>query len=441
MSGAREMADGAALAEDGFEAGLTVRVAALCSAVAFLDGFDSTSISIAAPLISQQLALVPAQLGLVFSSALLGAAIGAVAFGRLADRFGRKRMLVISTLIFGLFTLGTAFATSLGGLLALRFLAGLGLGGASPCFIALASEFAPAGQRERVTSFIWTAFALGTVIGTFISAYLVSVSGWQAIFLVGGVAPLIVLCALLVWLPESRRFLRLRAGLTAEGGAVVERPGRGDAAGGPRLRGLLGGGSAPSTLLLWFAFWTAFGTMVAVFSYAPTIMREHGIPLSRAAVVLGMAGIGSLLGSAAAGLLIERIGPTVVLATAFVLGAVATACLGYAPGSVVTTGVIMAAIGLLVGGVCGAGLIAFASVIYPTAMRSTGVGSAMSAARVGQVSMPLAISLMLRAGFDYGDAFVVLSGVLAVAALAVVLLQRRRQDFLQLDLRPHLPHS
>ena len=411
---------------------MAVRVAVLCSAVAFLDGFDSTSISIAAPLLTQQLHLAPAQLGVVFSSALLGATLGAIAFGRLADRFGRKRMLVISTLIFGLFTFGTAFATSLGGLLAIRFCAGIGLGGASPCFIALASEFAPKAHRERVTSFIWTAFALGTVIGTFISAYLVSVSGWQSIFLVGGVAPLVVLLALLVWLPESRQFLRLRSGLPAESGPADD---------GTSVRGLFTAGNGPATLLLWFAFWTAFGTMVAVFSFAPTIMRDHGIALSRAAVALGLSGIGSLIGSAVAGLLIERIGPTVVLTTAFALGAVATAFLGYAPGSLGTTAAVMASIGLLVGGISGAGLLAFAAVIYPTAMRSTGVGGAMGSARFGQVSMPLAISGMLTAGFNYGDAFMVLGCVLAAAALAVLLLQRRRQPIGRLDLRPHLPQS
>ncbi len=432
MTDANQSAANVKAADQEADSGLAVRVAVLCSAVAFLDGFDSTSISIAAPLLVQQLHILPAQLGLVFSSALFGATLGAITFGRLADRFGRKRMLLISTFIFGLFTLGTALATSLGGLLALRFCAGIGLGGASPCFIALASEFAPSAYRERVAAFIWTAFALGTVIGTFISAYLVSISGWQSIFLVGGAAPVVVLFALVIWLPESRQFLRLRDRRPGETGHGTNEPG---------VHGLLTGGKAPETLLLWFAFWTAFGTMVAVFSFAPTIMRDHGIALSRAAVALGLAGIGSLIGSAIAGLLIEKIGPTIVLTAAFALGGIATAFLGYAPGSLGTTAGIMALVGLFVGGIGGAGLLAFAAVIYPTAMRSTGVGSAMGSARFGQVSMPLAVSAILSAGFGYSAVFLVLGVILVGAALAVLGLQQRRRRMLSPDLHPQSPPS
>ena len=397
---------------------LFVRVAVICSAVAFLDGFDSTSISVAAPLITAQLHILPAQLGIVFSSALLGATLGAITVGRLADRFGRKRMLIVSTLLFGLFTLATALASSLNGLLAIRFLAGIGLGGATPCFIALATEFAPPAHRAKVASFIWTAFPLGTVIGTFISAYLVSVSGWQAIFVVGGVVPLLVIGAMLIWLPESIQFLSLKSNAAINGPA----PDR------SVIQGLLAKGNTGKTLLLWFAFWAAFGTLVAVFSFAPTIMRQHGIPLSRAAIALGVSGLGGLIGSGVAGLLIEKIGTKTVLVAAFAFGGLATALMGYAPGSLLTTASIMACVGLFVGGFSGAGLLAFSAVIYPTAMRSTGVGSAMGAGRFGQVSMPLAISAMLTVGFGYARIFVVLGCVVALGALAILWLDRLRRQ-------------
>ncbi len=395
-----------------------VRVAVLCSAVAFLDGVDSTSISVAAPLITAQLHLPAAQLGVIFSSALLGATLGAVTFGRLADRFGRKRMLIVATLILGVFTLATSLATSLGGLLAIRFLAGIGLGGATPCFIALATEYAPPAHRARVAGFIWTAFPLGTVIGTFVSAYLVSVSGWQSIFVAGGAAPLLVVLAMLVWLPESIQFLSVRNGAPAEPRL------RGD---GKTVQGLLGGGNTAKTLLLWFAFWIAFGTLVAVFSFAPTIMRQHGIPLPRAAIALGLSGIAGLLGSSVAGLLIEKAGAKALLVTAFALGGLAVACLGYAPDSLVTTGAVMSLVGLLVGGFTGAGLLAFAAVIYPTATRSTGVGSAMGAGRFGQVSMPLAISAMLAAGLAYNTIFIIIGVVVALGAMAILQLERLRR--------------
>ncbi len=406
--------------------GLFVRVAVLCSAVAFLDGFDSTSISVAAPLIARQFHLAPSQLGVVFSSAVLGATFGAFSFGRLADRFGRTRMLIAATLVFGLFTLSVAFATSFPGLLVCRFLAGIGLGGATPCFIALATEFAPVEHRQRVATFIWTAFPLGTVIGTFLSAFLVSVSGWHSIFVVGGVVPLALVVALTLWLPESRLYLQTR---DLDHLRDSTRTG---------VRTLLTAGRAVHTLLLWFAFWTSFGTVLAVFAFAPTIMHNHGIPVSRAGVALGLSGIGSLIGSAVAGVLIETIGPKIVLMVALVVGGLAAAFLGYAPGSLVVTATILATFGLLVSGIGGAGLLAFAAVIYPTSTRSTGVGAAMGLGRLGQVSMPLAVSLMVATGLTYGEAFVALGCLVAFGGVAILLLLWRENKQGLAESRRHL---
>jgi AAHS family 4-hydroxybenzoate transporter-like MFS transporter len=132
----------------------------LCALVAFLDGVDSQSIAVAAPIIADNLKLTRAALGPMFSAALLGAAIGALTFGPLGDRFGRKRILIAATIIFAIFTLATPLAGSYQSLLAVRFAAGIGLGGATPCFIALASEFSPGRRRAMVASLIWAAGGL-----------------------------------------------------------------------------------------------------------------------------------------------------------------------------------------------------------------------------------------------------------------------------------------
>src|SRR5580658_10727811 len=119
-----------------------------CALVSALDGIDSQSIGVAAPFIADELGVKLADFGPIFSSALVGATIGAASFGPLADRFGRKTLLIIATVLIGVFTLLTATASSVPMLMVFRLLAGLGLGGATPCFIALTSEYAPARLRR-----------------------------------------------------------------------------------------------------------------------------------------------------------------------------------------------------------------------------------------------------------------------------------------------------
>ena len=145
----------------GFQIGIFV----LCALVALLDGVDTQSIGVAAPFIAENLGIPVTSFGPIFSSALLGAMLGALTFGPLADRFGRKVMLIIATLVFAIFTLATPFSDSVGTLMACRLLAGIGLGGATPCFIALTSEYTPVSKRAMVVTAQWAAFPLGGMLG------------------------------------------------------------------------------------------------------------------------------------------------------------------------------------------------------------------------------------------------------------------------------------
>ena len=145
----------------------------LCALVALLDGMDLQSIGLAAPFMADALHVAPYRFGLVFSVALVGMALGSFGLGRLADRRGRKRVLIAATVGFGVFTLGTAFASTYGELLACRFLTGVGLGGAAPCFISLSSENAPPRLRATVVSLVWAGFPLGGVVGGLLASRLI----------------------------------------------------------------------------------------------------------------------------------------------------------------------------------------------------------------------------------------------------------------------------
>lgn len=174
------------LVDDGRVSAVQVAAMVMCGLVAFLDGLDSQSIAVGVSLIVTDLGLAKTAIGPILSSSLLGAMVGAMTFGPLGDRFGRKRGLVAAACVFGVFTVATAYVTSLPALLGVRFLAGLGLGGATPCFLALASEYAPKRRRATVASLIWAAFPLGAAATSVIGFCTGSVAAVSAIEAVAG---------------------------------------------------------------------------------------------------------------------------------------------------------------------------------------------------------------------------------------------------------------
>lgn len=402
----------------------------LCSLVAFLDGLDSQSIAVAAPLIAEKLAIGRTALGPIFSAAVLGAMIGALTFGPLGDRFGRKRCLVAAAIIFGVCTILTATADTYNTLLVVRFVAGIGLGGATPCFIALASEYAPKRRRAMIASLIWSAFPLGGMVGGFLNGYILAHFGWPVIFMVGGVLPLIVAGALLIWLPESIRFLLAEDRDPEKALAIARRivPGVGlttrIVADEEHIRGaavihLFTNGRAVGTVLLWVVFIMAFGTLAITVLWTPTLLRSNGIEPSQAAVVLGFHGLGALIGMGSAGRLIERFGAAATLVPALVLGTIATGAVGFAATSVISMSIVLALIGVFVG-MGGSGAIALAALNYPTAVRSTGVGWAMGMGRGGQVIAPLTTSLMLGLGWGTTPVFLATAIAPLIAAIFVL---------------------
>ena len=413
--------------------GFQIAVFVLCSLAAFLDGIDTQNIGSAAPIIAANMNLTRAALGPVFSSALVGATLGALTFGPLGDKYGRKVMLAIAVFLFGVFTIATAYAQTYEQLLAVRLLGGIGMGGATPCFIALASEFAPARRRAMVASVIWSAFPLGGFVGGFLNAYVLQMFGWQAIFLIGGVLPILITLAFMIWLPESLKFLIAKGGETARIAAIVRRLQPGLPANahfvsneqrveGVPLKHLFSDGRALWTLLLWVPFFAAFGVLIVAVLWTPTLLHDNGIPLAEAVRAIAFNGLGALIGMSAAGRLIERFGAGPVLVPAFLLGAVTTALLGFAAASAVGMAVGVFLIGLFVG-MGGSGAIALAALTYPTPIRSTGVGWAMGVGRFAQVLSPLFAGFVTGAGWSSVQLFVVLAIAPVLAALAIIVLR------------------
>ena len=414
-----------------------IRTVALCGLVALLDGVDTFSIGVAASSISAKLQIPLSSFGPVFAAATLGATVGAFAFGPLADRFGRKSMLIVATLLFSAFTFVTALADSFESLIAFRFLAGLGLGGATPCFLALASEYAPRRIRASIISALWASFPLGGMLGGFLNSYLISAYGWQSLFYVGGVVPLVVAILVAIFAPESIRYLishnapsariagiadRLAPGLASPVATFVARE---KARPGAPVKQLFSEQRALSTLLLWVPFFLAFGVLTIVVLWVPALLRQNGMAASDTAIVVGFHGLGAFIGMAIAGRLLERLGTTFALAPAFLIGAVFTAALGSVGTSVVLASTFDGLVGFFVG-IGASGMIALSSLVYPTAIRSTGIGWAMGMGRLGQVFAPLLTGAMLQSGWTVDRMFIVIAIAPALAAIVVPLIKLAR---------------
>lgn len=388
---------------------LQITVIALCGMINFFDGIDTQSIGVAAPFIAKSLGLTIPQLGPVFSAGLLGAAVGAVGFGAIADRVGRKRLLILAAVLIGIFTLLTAFAQSFNTLLLYRFLAGIGLGGATPCFISLTAEYTPERHRATCVTLMWSSFPLGAMVGAFVNSRLIEHFGWQAIFYIGGVLPLVIAVILAIWLPESLKFLIVRRNDTTAARRILQRMGiasvsestiltaDGDKAERTSFGSVFRDGRAAGTLLLWVPFFVGFGILTIVVLWTPALMGINGVTLADAAFVVAFNGLGAFIGQAVAGRCIQRFGIVPTMVPAFVLGAVATIGLGYNVASISAAAAFIGLVGLFLG-IGTAGAIALAAEIYPTAIRATGVGLSMAIGRFGQVCAPFLVGQTLAAG-------------------------------------------
>jgi len=412
-------------------------VLAMCMLVALLDGYDTQAIGYTAPAIAEALHLPREVFGPVFSAGLLGAALGALSFGPLADRFGRKRFMIAATIIFAVFSLLIVRVSSLPELMSYRFCAGLGLGGATPAFLALGGEFAPVSKRGVFVSIAFAAFPFGGLIGALTSSYVIPNFGWQFIFYIGGAAPLLIAVVLAVWLPESLRFLmarnirldevrstlaRIAPGEIGPDVQLVASPER-EREGVP-VKHLFTEGRAAKTVLLWVAFFTCFMVLVTVTAWTPTVLRSVGFSISAGALIIGLNNAGSVCASVLSGFLVDRFGPYKTLVPGFILGGICLAAFGQATSSVAVLAVVSTLAGFFVGGT-GTGLIALTAGLYPTTVRSTGIGWGMGMGRLGQVFGPLGTGLLVGGGV--GRVFYAAAVPCFIGALFVLLLKYAHQ--------------
>jgi MFS transporter, AAHS family, 4-hydroxybenzoate transporter len=409
----------------------------LCALAALMDGFDSVIISITAPAIAKSLGLDVKTFGPIFSAAQFGFMLGAFVAGPVADRVGRKSVLVASVMIFGLFSLLTPLSQSYAQLVALRFATGLGLGGASAAFVAISTEYAPIRMRATIVTLMWTMLPLGNVLGGFLSSAVLPRFEWAVVFYVGGIVPIGIGLLMIALVPESISFLVVRNFGRSQLSRVVHRI-------APELpltpntqylvteekvtrasiASLFSDGRAPTTICLWLAYFCTWLVLITVLAWMVPILREAGIPISMAPLMVAANSGGAVIGSPIFGRLMDKANPFHVVISGYFLGAIAVSSLGFAVSTVEAFAICVFLAGFLFGG-ASTGLIAIVAGAYPTAIRSTGVGWAIGMARFGAVLGPLFAGAMLSSGWSIHYFFGSMGVLVLIAALTLVVLMTR----------------
>ena len=380
----------------------------LCTLMA-LEGYDMQTLSFAAPSILQEWGVSRVAFGYVLTAHLLGYLVGAVFLTFYGDRLGRKNIIIAGATIFSVFTFAAGIASSPFELFALRFLAGIGLGGAIPTGIALAAEYMPHRIRATMIGLMFVAYNLGAASGGFIASWSIEQFGWHSVFFIGGVAALPVILVLAVWLPESIRFLVVRGRDHAKVAAIARtlRP-QDDLSGVTRFtvneeirtnsaNSLLTEGRAAVTILLWAAFILSFTGHYFITGWMPTVLSDNGFTISEANASMGWFQMGGAVGSLIVAVALDRLGIKVVGWT-FMFAVPVVIALGLeANYFLLQVNMLIAGIGVLGGQI---GLNALCGTIYPTYMRAMGAGWALGIGRIGAMSGPIIGGYLLAMGLQ-----------------------------------------
>jgi AAHS family 4-hydroxybenzoate transporter-like MFS transporter len=408
---------------------------ALCGLCLVIDGFDVQAIGYAAPAIIQDWKIDKASLGPVFGAGLFGMLIGSLVFSPVADRIGRRPVLIGATVFFGLCMLVTARVATLDGLLALRFITGIGLGCIMPNAMALAGEFSPSRNKATTIMIVSCGFTLGAIAGGLLSALLIPAFGWRAVFYAGGIAPLVIAAFMMFHLPESLQFLALRGGREERIAASLKRIASGirldgdvryttheQAPAGIPIVPLFQGGRAAGTLLLWAINFMNLLNLYFLSNWLPTLIRDAGHATTHAVLAGTTLQVGGAIGTLALGWIIDRRGFVAVLVVSFLLAALAIAAIGQLAPTLIPAFVVIFIAGFcIVGGQPAVN--ALAANYYPTSLRSTGIGWGLGIGRIGSIIGPVLGGALI--GMQWSSASLFLAAAVPAVVSAMLVLGMR----------------
>lgn len=380
---------------------------ALCFAIAIFEGFDLQSMGVAAPRMRAEFGLNNAQMAWAFSAATLGTLPGALLGGRFADKIGRKSVLIFSILLFGIMSVLTAFASDYSLLLLIRFLTGLGMGGALPMMITLASEAVSEQYKGTAVSVMYSGIPFGGMLTSFVAMALAGDSEWRHIFYIGGLAPIFLIPLLMKMLPESNAYINKSNKTTV-----------------PYFEVLFAKERRFSTIQIWVSFFCTLVVLYFLLNWLPLLMGAQGLSKVEANYVQIGYNVGGIIGSIMMGVMLDRLRMSFVVKLIYAGILFSLCCLAISP----SVGLLaLSAVGcgvFIVGGQ--SALYGLAAMFYPTKMRGTGVGAAVAIGRLGSFAGPLLAGLLLS--FGSSSTMVIGSSIpmILIAAISALLLVRRK---------------
>jgi MFS transporter, AAHS family, 4-hydroxybenzoate transporter len=409
---------------------LQLRVAVICTLAQMFDGYDITSIGMAVPSLAAAWHIPGPAFANTFVMSSVGIMVGALVSGPAGDRLGRKPVLIASLLFLAVSSLACVYATSIPDLVLWRFVTGIGIGGVMPATVASASDYVPERLRAPIIMVVFTGNPLGGFLGGQLIAQLLPHYGWQVIFLIGGLMPLALIPVIMLWLPESPRFLLARGHMTTRTERLLKSldiepaggtPHQVDVASGNPVAGLFGDGLAMTTVLVWILYFANLLSIYLISYWLPTVLNLSGLAPADSVFAASLMSAGPLVSVFAMAPLSRRFGAQRVLGVMLVTGVAVIATIGLAN---LPHDVLLAVIFLM--GCCTVGSMTgingMTAALYPARVRTTGMGWALGIGRLGGIGGPWLGGVLLTAGWPPRQIFLCACATALIGTFCVVML-------------------
>lgn len=402
-----------------------------------LDGFDVLALAFTAKSIKTELGLDGKQIGTLMSAGLLGMTAGSLCLGPLADKLGRRPILLLSTALSALGMLFTYFAHGVETIAISRVITGIGVGGILPCTNVIVSEYANKKWRGLAIAIYAAGFGVGAMLGGMSAVMLQDEYGWRAVFMTGFILTAIAFVLLLIWLPESVDFLvskqpnnarmrlnQIAAKIGLQGDWTLPEKASERAKKVSVLR-LFEPQNRGTTFLIWIAFICVMAAFYFVSSWTPTLLEDAGMPKTQSQTVGMGISIGGTIGSLIFGFLVSRLDSRKVFVLFSILSAVAVSAFVGATSVLPLAFAIAVVIGALING-CITGLYTINPTLYAADFRSTGVSMAIGVGRLGSIFSPILAGVLLDNGWQKNQLYLGAAGILIIAAMALYALKPRQ---------------
>ena len=415
-----------------------VNIILWCLFIVLFDGYDLAINGVVLPLLMQDWGLTAVQAGMLASTALAGMMFGAMSFGMLADKIGRKKVILICVSLFSLFTFLGGFASNPTEFAVLRFIAGLGIGGVLPNLVALTSEYAPQRLRSTLVTTMFSGYAVGGIMAALCGKWFTPDFGWQIMFYIAGI-PLLFVPLFWKFLPESLTFL-VKANQQDQARHFLQKIdpsvhvsantqlvlSSNDQTQSSSVQALFTEKRAVGTLLFWVAFFMCLLMLYALGSWLPKLMMAAGYSLGSSLMFLMALNIGAVIGTISGGVLADRFNFKPVLIGMLIVGVLSLVGLGFNSPQPVIYLLVSLAGASSIG--CSILLYSYVAQYYPVAVRSTGIGWASAIGRTGAIVGPILIGYLLGLELPHKWNFIAVAIPGIIGAIAIFFIRQARVE-------------